>query len=70
MANFYNDNKELKFHLDHPLMEKIVRLKERDFSEKDKFDFAPMDHEDAMDNFDKVLEVCRGDLWGNCRSQC
>ncbi len=63
MANFYNDNKELKFHLDHPLMEKIVRLKERDFSEKDKFDFAPMDHEDAMDNFDKVLEVV-GEICG------
>ena len=63
MANFYNDNKELKFHLDHPLMEKIVRLKERDFSEKEKFDFAPMDHEDAMDNFDKVLEVV-GEICG------
>lgn len=67
MANFYTDNKELKFHLDHPLMEKIVRLKERNFTEKDQFDFAPMDHEDAMDNFDKILdvvgEVC-GDIVG------
>ncbi|MGD9929553.1 MAG: acyl-CoA dehydrogenase family protein [Mangrovibacterium sp.] len=63
MANFYNDNKDLKFHLDHPLMEKIVRLKERNFSEKGKFDFAPMDHEDAMDNFDKVLEVV-GEICG------
>ncbi len=63
MANFYTDNKELKFHLDHPLMEKIVRLKERNFSEKGKFDFAPMDHEDAMDNFDKVLEVV-GEICG------
>ena len=64
MANFYTDNKELKFHLDHPLMEKIVRLKERNFSEKDQFDFAPMDHEDAMDNFDKVLEVV-GEICGD-----
>ncbi|MCW0482735.1 acyl-CoA dehydrogenase family protein [Gaoshiqia sediminis] len=63
MANFYTDNKDLKFHLDHPLMEKIVRLKERNFSEKGKFDFAPMDHEDAMDNFDKVLEVV-GEICG------
>ncbi len=64
MANYYTDNKELKFHLNHPLMEKIVRLKERNFSEKQVFDFAPMDHEDAMDSFDKVLEVV-GELCGD-----
>lgn len=64
MANFYTDNKELKFHLDHPLMEKIVRLKERNFSEQDKFDYAPMDHEDAMDNFDRVLNVV-GEICGD-----
>ncbi|WP_299584255.1 acyl-CoA dehydrogenase family protein [uncultured Sunxiuqinia sp.] len=64
MANYYTDNKELKFHLDHPLMEKIVRLKERNFAEKEAFDFAPMDHEDAMDNFDKVLEVV-GEICGD-----
>ena len=64
MANYYTDNKELKFHLNHPLMEKIVRLKERNFTEKDQFDFAPMDHEDAMDNFDKVLEVV-GEVCGD-----
>lgn len=63
MANFYIDNKDLKFHLTHPLMEKIVQLKERDFTEKDKFDYAPIDFEDAMDNFDKVLEVV-GEICG------
>ncbi len=64
MANFYTDNNELRFQLNHPLMEKIVRLKERNFTEKGKFDFAPMDHEDAMDNFDKVLEVV-GEICGD-----
>jgi len=64
MANFYTDNKDLKFHLYHPLMEKIVRMKERNFSEKEKFDFAPMDYEDAMDSFDKVLEVV-GEISGD-----
>ena len=57
MANFYLDNKALKFHLHHPLMEKIVRLRERNFAEKDKFDYAPMDFEDAMENYEKVLEM-------------
>ena len=64
MANFYTDNKDLRFHLNHPLMEKIVKLKERNFSEKDNYDYAPMDFEDAMDSFDKVLEVV-GELCGD-----
>jgi alkylation response protein AidB-like acyl-CoA dehydrogenase len=64
MANYYTDNKDLKFHLSHPLMEKIVRLKERNFTEKEKYDFAPMDYEDAFDSFDKVLEVV-GEICGD-----
>ncbi|MBN2263350.1 MAG: acyl-CoA dehydrogenase family protein [Prolixibacteraceae bacterium] len=57
MANFYTDNKALKFHLSHPLMEKIVALREHNYTEKEKFDYAPLDFEDAMDSYDKVLEV-------------
>lgn len=57
MANFYTDNKDLRFHLRHPAMEKIVRLKEMDYREKEKYDYAPHDFEDAMDNYDKVLEI-------------
>lgn len=64
MANYYSDNKELKFHLTHPLMEKIVRLKERNYIENKEYDFAPMDFEDAMDSFDKVLEVV-GEICGD-----
>lgn len=64
MANFYTDNKDLRFHLAHPLMKKIVALKEDGFGEKDKFDYAPVDFEDAMDSYDKVLEIV-GDISGN-----
>lgn len=64
MANFYLDTPELKFHLQHPLMQKIVALKERNFAEKDKFDYAPKDFEDAMDSYDKVLEIV-GDICAN-----
>jgi len=64
MANFYTDNEHLKFHLNHPLMKKIVSLKERDFAEKDAFDYAPIDFEDAMDSYDKTLEVV-GEICGN-----
>lgn len=63
MANFYTDNPDLKFHLSHPLMKHIVTLKERNFSDKEKFDYAPQDFEDAMDSFDKVLEIV-GEICG------
>ncbi len=64
MANFYTDNENLKFHLTHPLMEKIVRLKEKDYIEKDQFDYAPRDFEDALDSYDKVLEIV-GEISGD-----
>ncbi len=57
MANLYTDNEQLRFHLTHPLMEKIVRLRENNYSEKDKYEFAPLDFEDAIDSYDKVLEI-------------
>ncbi len=64
MPNFYTDNKDLKFHLNHPLMKKIVDLKERNYRDKDKFDYAPFSFEDAMDSYDKVLEIV-GDITGD-----
>ena len=64
MANFYTDNPDLKHHLSHPLMEKIVALKERDYTDADKYDYAPLDFEDAMDNYDKVLEIV-GEICGD-----
>jgi len=63
MANFYTDNPDLKHHLTHPLMEKIVALKERDYTDAEKYDYAPMDFDDAMDSYDKVLEVV-GEICG------
>lgn len=64
MANFYKDNEGLKFQLSHPLMEKIVGLKERNYADKDKYDYAANDFADAMDNYDKVLEIV-GEICGD-----
>lgn len=64
MSNFYNDNRHLKFHLSHPLMKKVVTLKENNFADKDKYDYAPRDFEDALDSYEKVMEIV-GDLSAN-----
>ena len=45
-------------------MKRIVELRERDFAEKDQYAYAPQDHEDAMDNYDRVLEVV-GEICGD-----
>ncbi len=57
MANFYTDNTDLKHHLNHPLMRKIVELRERNYTDSEKFDYAPFTFEDAMDSYEKVLEI-------------
>jgi hypothetical protein len=63
MANQYTDNKDLSFHLHHPVMKRIAEMKEDNFAEKDEFDYAPRDHEDAIDNYEKTLEVI-GEICG------
>ncbi len=69
MGNFFLDNKDLQFHLNHPLMKKIVEIKENNYSEAKEFDFAPVDFEDAMDSYRRVLsiigEICADTLAPN-----
>ena len=59
MANFYTDVPEIRFEMENsPLMQRIVDLKERDYADKDKYDEAPQDYEDALDNYHRVLAAC------------
>ena len=64
MANYFSDSPELEFHLHHPLMKRIVELKERNFEDKDKYDDAPVDYEDAIENYKQLLEIT-GDITAN-----
>ena len=64
MANFFLDNKDLQFQLSHPLMQKIVELKERGFADKDLYDYAPQNFEDAMDSYRRVMEIA-GEVCGD-----
>ena len=63
MANYYTDIPELKYHLNNPMMKRICELKERNYRDKDEFDYAPLDFEDAVDSYDKVLEIT-GEITG------
>ena len=64
MANFFLDNKDLQFHMNHPLMKKIVELKEKGYADKDAYDYAPVDFEDAQDSYRRVMEIV-GEVCGD-----
>ena len=64
MANYFTDNPELEFHLHHPLMKRIVELRERGFADKDSYPEAPVDFEDAIENYKQVLSIV-GDITAN-----
>ena len=64
MPNYYTDNPELRFHLQHPLMQRIVELKERNFEDKNKYEDAPVDFDDAIENYNRLLEIT-GDIAAN-----
>lgn len=51
------DAKKLQYYLDSPLMRRIVELKERDFADKDKFDYAPVSYDDAIENYKRIVEI-------------
>lgn len=72
MDNFFNDTPDFKFHLTHPLFQKIVALKEKNFKEAEDYDYAPLNHEDAIDNYEKVLdivgEICANTIAANAES--
>lgn len=64
MANYYTDHPEIEFHLDHPLMKRIVELKEKGCADKDQFADAPVCYEDAIENYKRVLDIT-GDVAAN-----
>ena len=64
MSNYYTDHPEIEFHLNHPLMKRVVNLKERNYVEKDQFEDAPVNYEDAIENYKRLLDIT-GDVAAN-----
>lgn len=57
MENYYRDNPDIGFHLNHMDLSRVVELKEDGYAEKEDFLEAPKDLDDAVDNYDRVLEI-------------
>ena len=64
MANYYTDHPEIAFHLNHPLMKRIVELKERNYADAAIHADAPVNYEDAIENYKRILDIT-GDITAN-----
>lgn len=64
MPNFFTDNSDLVFHFNTLDYRRIVEIAEDNFEQAKEFNYAPVNYEDAMENYRKVLEMT-GDLTGN-----
>ena len=64
MANYYSDHPEIGFYLNHPLMARIVELKEKGFTDEKEYDYAPVDLGDAIENYKQILDIT-GDVAAN-----
>ena len=48
---------EIEFQLSHPLMKRIVELKEKGFADAKDFADAPVNHDDAIENYRRILDI-------------
>lgn len=64
MANFFLDNPDILFHFNRLNLQETVAIAEDDYGQSKHFKDAPVNYEDAMENYRKVLEVV-GDLSAN-----
>jgi alkylation response protein AidB-like acyl-CoA dehydrogenase len=64
MPNFFTDNSDVQFYFNNLDIREIVAFAEDDYNDAEKFNYAPVDYEDAKENYRKVLEIV-GDIAGN-----
>ena len=56
MGNFYRDNDDIQFLVRHIELGKLAEIAEEGFKFAEEFDHAPANTEEAMQNYDMVLE--------------
>ncbi len=57
MANYFNDNEDIRFLFDHIDLRELARLQEDDFTRDRDGGYAPDDPDDAVDSYRRVLEI-------------
>jgi alkylation response protein AidB-like acyl-CoA dehydrogenase len=57
MGNFYRDNDDIQFLFQHINMRQLASLIEEDFRFADEFDHAPSSADEAIQNYDMVLDA-------------
>src|SRR3972149_721365 len=63
MSNFFKDNEDLVFQFENSHLDDIIRSREDNFTECEKYSYAPLSVDDVMDSYRRVLEVV-GDIAG------
>jgi len=64
MSNFFLDNPDLVFHFNRLDMKDVIEIMEDDYAQSKKFNYAPVNYEDAVENYRRVMEVM-GDITAN-----
>jgi alkylation response protein AidB-like acyl-CoA dehydrogenase len=63
MSNFFKDNEDLIFQFENLHLDDVISSRENNFTECEKYPYAPLSVDDAMDSYRRVLEVV-GDIAG------
>ena len=64
MANYFTDNQDLLFQFERMDLKEIVDFYEENYKQSEKFNYAPVNYEDAKENFRRILEIT-GDIAAN-----
>lgn len=64
MANYFLDNTDLVYQFEKLDLKEVVELLEDNYKQAEKFNYAPVNYEDAIENYRKIMEVV-GDIAAN-----
>lgn len=64
MANFFTDNQDLLFQFERLDLKEVVDFYEENYKQSEKFNYAPINYEDAKENYRRILEIT-GDIAAN-----
>ncbi len=64
MSNYFSDNPDVLYQFERLNLKSIVEIIEDEYKQAEKFDDAPVNYEDAMENYRRILEIV-GDISGN-----